>query len=503
MQKKMGIYQIIGDLPIGQGGMGAVWTAEDTELKRLVAIKLLNPGYLDNETILKRFRYEAKAMARLNHPGIVTVYALIEHEDTFGIVMELIKGDTLISHMRKCGGRILPDEALEICIKVLEALDYAHQKGIVHRDIKPANIMLSDSGHVKVMDFGIAMLVGETRLTQSGSTFGTPHYMSPEQIINPQELDHRSDVYSVGVILFEMLTGVVPFGNASTSDYVIKNEHLQKPLQPIRQLQPDVPEWIETVLNKALQKNPADRFSGCGEFAEALRNKSPVLDSTPQSQAAIQTSNRTSGPSPPLLPFTDNASSGLISAPFFAGGIVFLLVLLICLGTWLLRRSYKTGSSVAMPAPAAATDAAQRNKMGKESARIVALDTLRRGTDLSFTISKLPKLEKVVEAAQKLGEISPRYQEQIDSAKSTLVSAKKERDKNLMVYVGKVVELNRYTLDQSTYAMNAVRNGDLSLREKSVTELIENHLNSLRHDSKADPEKFLAEFTQRFVDFVD
>lgn len=275
MIKELDKYRLIGDKPIGSGGMGAVWAAEDMKLSRTVAIKMLNSAYLANEDILNRFRQEAKAMASLNHAGIIQVYDFLEHGNTFGIVMEMAQGKTLEDVLTAAGGRIGLSQAISYTRQILDALNYAHQQGIVHRDIKPANIMISGSGSVKVMDFGIALLVGGSRLTQAGTTFGTPHYMSPEQIMNPLDIDHRTDVYSVGVMLYEMLAGVAPFGGESESDYVIKNAHLTDQLPPIRQKQPDVPSWMEKVLEIALAKDPAARFSGCSEFARSLENAYP------------------------------------------------------------------------------------------------------------------------------------------------------------------------------------------------------------------------------------
>jgi serine/threonine protein kinase len=199
---------------IGRGGMGFVFKARQPHLDRFVALKLLPEKLARDARFTERFNREGRVLARLNHPNIVTVYDFGMTEHFYYLVMEFVDGVNLRQAMQ--AGRFLPGEALAIVPKICEALQYAHAQGILHRDIKPANILLDSRGHVKIADFGIAKLVGEEgpdlTLTATGVALGTPHYMAPEQLEKPSEVDHRADIYSLGVVFYEMLTGELPIG---------------------------------------------------------------------------------------------------------------------------------------------------------------------------------------------------------------------------------------------------------------------------------------------------
>jgi len=200
---------------LGQGGMGAVYKARQKQLDRLVALKILPPEVGQNAAFAERFTREARSLAKLNHPEIVTVHEFGHTEDgLYYFLMEYVDG-TDLRHIIQAG-ELTSDQALAIVPKICEALNYAHKKGIVHRDIKPENILLDTEGNVKIADFGLARLLDKPTsaytLTQSGQRMGTPHYMAPEQIEHPQEVDHRADIYSLGVVFYEMLTGELPIG---------------------------------------------------------------------------------------------------------------------------------------------------------------------------------------------------------------------------------------------------------------------------------------------------
>jgi serine/threonine-protein kinase len=222
----IGKYRILDRL--GRGGMGIVYKAMDETLDREVAIKVLNPD-LGEAELLKRFRAEAVSLARLNHPGIATIYELHRHDDDLLMVMEFVRGETLQTLSERLGP-LAPPQAAYLCIQVLEALGHAHRAGIIHRDLKPANIMVTDTGVVKVMDFGIARMIGTEHYTHAGLMMGTPAYMAPEQVMG-QEIDHRADLYAVGVLFYRLLTRELPF-KADTA-IAMAQKHVADPPTPL------------------------------------------------------------------------------------------------------------------------------------------------------------------------------------------------------------------------------------------------------------------------------
>jgi eukaryotic-like serine/threonine-protein kinase len=271
--KTIGKYRIVERL--GRGGMGVVYKAVDETLDRVVAIKTLNPGLLEDEAI-KRFRAEAVTVARLNHPRIAGVYELTREDDSLLMVMEFVSGETF-ERLATRAGRLQIDHATSLCCAVLEALQYAHAAGVVHRDLKPANLMLTTSGDVKVMDFGIARVVGTEHLTSEGFMMGTPAYMAPEQV-RGLAIDHRTDLYAIAVVLYRLLTGRLPF-KADTPIAMIQSQVSDTPTPP-RELRAELPEWLDATLARALAKAPADRFQSANEFRLALEEGLGVATST-------------------------------------------------------------------------------------------------------------------------------------------------------------------------------------------------------------------------------
>jgi serine/threonine protein kinase len=259
-----GKYSIIE--PIGKGGMGVVYKAEDIRLKRTVALKFLPEEFLDYPEAGERFIREARATAALSHPHICTIHEINEEEPESFIVMEFIDGQSL---REKIAGKPLDQgQALDIAIQAASGLNEAHKKGIVHRDIKPGNIMVMAAGQVKIMDFGLAKVLGESLLTKEAVTMGTAAYMSPEQV-RGETLDHRTDIWSLGVVLYEMLTGQLPFkGDYEQSlMYAIVN----KDPDPVSRIQAGIPKELENVIHTALAKNPAARYQSMGEFLADLK----------------------------------------------------------------------------------------------------------------------------------------------------------------------------------------------------------------------------------------
>jgi serine/threonine-protein kinase len=267
--KEIDRYQVLGEL--GHGAMGVVYKGRDPIIDRLVAIKTIRFDRLYEEKEIQglkdRFFKEAQAAGKLAHPNIVTIFDVGEYRGLSYMAMEYVEGDVLTRFASK-GQLLRMEEVLEIIASAAEALDFAHQRRIVHRDIKPANIMRTSEGQIKVMDFGIAKLPSST-LTQDGSVLGTPAYMSPEQI-QGKDLDGRSDLFSLGSILYELLTGVKPFQGETLTALTYQITHENPP--PASQLNPLVPLVVDEALRKVLAKNPNDRFSRGKEFAQALRS---------------------------------------------------------------------------------------------------------------------------------------------------------------------------------------------------------------------------------------
>jgi eukaryotic-like serine/threonine-protein kinase len=263
---QIGSYKIVAKL--GEGGMGVVYKAVDVTLDRTVAIKSLSAELNKNPDLEKRFRAEAKAQANLNHTNIATLYAFLVQDGIAWMVMEYIEGET-VHDMIQRRGPIPHQEAIPIFKQALLGLGYAHRMGIIHRDIKPSNIMVNRDGIAKVMDFGIAKVLGNRGLTRTGTQMGTSYYMSPEQVVN-RGVDIRSDIYSLGVTLYEMLTGNVPF--TGDTDFEVMQAHMQLPPPLPTRFYPYIPKGLENAVLKAMEKSQDARFQTVEEFGAALEH---------------------------------------------------------------------------------------------------------------------------------------------------------------------------------------------------------------------------------------
>ena len=263
----LGRYTIQG--MIGRGGMANVYKAFQPALERVVALKVMRAALTEDPEFVERFRREARAVARLEHPNIVQIYDFDEIDGHSVLAMQFLDGGTLKERLTEVGGPLPPPEAARIVRGVAEALDHAHSLDIVHRDVKPSNVMLTKLGRVVVTDFGIAKMLGSstTQYTQTGVGVGTPDYMSPEQG-QGMPIDRRADVYALGAVAYEMLTGRVPFTAETPLAVVFK--HVRDPLPRPSSLNPAIGPAIEAVLDKAMAKQPDDRYPTAGAFAAAL-----------------------------------------------------------------------------------------------------------------------------------------------------------------------------------------------------------------------------------------
>src|SRR5215470_7344704 len=267
----IGNYKILAQ--IGEGGMGAVYRGVDLMLEREVAIKALRPELARQPHIVERFRAEAVTLAKLNHPNIATLHSFFRQGDDFFMVMEFVRGEALDSVLRRSGGMPVERGVPTFC-QALEGIDHAHRLGIIHRDIKPANMMLTETGSIKVMDFGIARVLGTARMTRQGNIIGTIEYMSPEQV-RSQETDARSDIYSLGILLYEMLTGRVPFTH--NSEYELMRSQIEDAPTPPRDFAPHIPLPVEEAIMRSLAKKAEARFQSAGEFRKALLASIPAI----------------------------------------------------------------------------------------------------------------------------------------------------------------------------------------------------------------------------------
>ena len=314
----LGPYRITEQL--GQGGMATVFKAYHAALDRYVAIKALHPAFKDDVNFLARFQREARVVAKLDHPSIVPIYDFAEHEGRPYLVMKFIEGETLKARLGK--RHLSLTEVMRVIDSVGAALTFAHRQGILHRDIKPSNVLMANDGQIYLADFGLARIAsaGESTLS-SDMMLGTPQYISPEQAMGKRELDEGTDIYSFGVLLYELLVGKVPF--SADTPYAIIHDHIYSPLPLPRSINPNIPEEVERVLLKALAKDRADRYSTVMTLVEAFKSacggfeESALVVEIGGTQAAaipsVLTETKLPPPAEPSQAVQESASIGPVS----------------------------------------------------------------------------------------------------------------------------------------------------------------------------------------------
>lgn len=260
------------DAVLGRGGMGIVFKAENLELSRTVALKIINPALAQDESFLRRFRAEARALAQIHHPNIVIVYAFRQFDGGFYISMEYVEGTTLADHLEEQGA-LSWGETVHLTKQMLSAFHYAHSCGVIHRDIKPRNILLTPKNVVKITDFGLAKVLQEGKMTTDTTvtmtTGGTIHYMPPEQIRGLRNVDHRGDIFSLGMTMYESLSGALPF-DKNASGYTIQKMIVEEAFPDIRRRKPTTPKPLARIIMKALEKEPHKRFQSAAEMISAI-----------------------------------------------------------------------------------------------------------------------------------------------------------------------------------------------------------------------------------------
>ena len=258
-------YQIIR--MIGEGGMANVYLAYDTILDRNVAVKLLRGDLADDEKFVRRFQREAISASSLNHPNIVEMYDVGEDDGKYFIVMEFVEGKTLKSLIKRRGCLTIP-EVIDIMLQLTSGIACAHDSYIIHRDIKPQNVLILDDGRVKITDFGIAMALNQAELTQTNSVMGSVHYLPPEQA-SGQGSTIKSDIYSLGILMFELLTGKIPYKGDNAVEIALK--HMKEPIPSVREFKESIPQSVENIILKASAKNPKNRYNSVSEMYEDIR----------------------------------------------------------------------------------------------------------------------------------------------------------------------------------------------------------------------------------------
>ena len=386
---------------IGGGGMADVFRAHDKLLDRSVAVKVLRPQFTNDEEFVTRFRREAQAAARLSHPNIVNMYDVGRDEETDYIVMEYISGETLKEKIQT-DGSLTVELAIRIALEIAEALEHAHQNNLIHCDIKPHNILVTRSGRIKVTDFGIARAVTSATMTHTGTIIGSVHYFSPEQA-KGSAIGAKSDIYSLGVVLYEMLTGSVPFTGETPVSIALK--HLQEDPKPLRDVNPAIPPIVEAVVLKAMAKEPEARFENITEMIADLKLAQNYLrddqtrrlsreDFPTQVLPRVTVSDKDSGNQEQLPEEQKNPERG--KSRKWLWGLLALLLLGFALGAFLAYGKFWSSSEINVPNVVGKQVEVAKNILAGQNLRVSISETFNDKVPAGQVVSQYPEAGSTV-----------------------------------------------------------------------------------------------------------
>lgn len=382
---------------IGGGGMADVYRAHDKLLDRSVAVKVLRSQFTSDEEFVTRFRREAQAAARLSHPNIVNIYDVGCDEDIYYIVMEYISGETLKERIQRAG-QLSIESAVRIAVEIAEALEHAHQNGLVHCDIKPHNILTTKSGRIKVTDFGIAKAVTSATMTHTGTIIGSVHYFSPEQA-KGAAVGAKSDIYSLGVVMYEMLTGTVPFNGETPISIALK--HLQEEPRPLRESNPDVPPLVEAIALKAMAKEPDQRFNDISEMITDLRLAQNYLrdDHTRRLSREDYPTQVLPRITPPAGEGTDKAPQPVVDkkrSKAWIWTLTGLLIVAFVTGAFLAYGKFWSLNEVVVPSVVGKQVDSARNILTDKNLRVSVVETFHDKIPAGQVISQNPEAGSTV-----------------------------------------------------------------------------------------------------------
>jgi serine/threonine protein kinase len=534
-----GRYKILNEL--GRGAMGVVYKAHDPQINRIIALKMLREDRVTSNEFVQRFLKEAMAVGRLSHPGIVTVYDVGQDHGTIYIAMEFLEGMPLDELMET--RQFTLDEIVSIGIQTAQALQYAHQHGIIHRDIKPPNIIYSPEGAIRVTDFGIARIEDPEGhgMTQIGQILGTPRYMSPEQAMG-QDLDGRSDLYSLGVILYQLTTGKRPV-QGETMAAIFHSITQDTPVSP-HVLDPRLPKALSLAIMRLLEKDPANRFADGTALIAALKE---CLQAPSPLPGSVTTAPPPSQPQKNLAKRLIGLVAGLFLLGLAGGGYYYFhpWPQPSALPEKFASPSGEKRTPPTTPPPAAQAEAppvgptsrpagdpetikktpvvqetqrsatAHDGKADTSTANAPARtavstqtpfdpsELIRLGTALSASISEIPKKEMVLESARDLVKVSPRYQEDLTIAENTYNNARENREKRIDSYLNEIQKLSKAFTSKQINDSIEKNQERLSERQKISLELAKEHLRLLQDGYTIEKKAIQNDFSQRFEGFVD